>query len=114
MNEIVEVALFTKDVEAVTRFYGALVGAQPVEEWPGGATYQVGSVSLLVHERSDAPDAGPANEDHFALAVPDLDALCAELRGRGVAFLVEPREFPWGRSAYLRDPDGRIVELSQR
>jgi len=38
---------------------------------------------------------------------------CEELRGRGFAFLVEPRDYPWGRPAYLRDPDGRLVELSE-
>ena len=114
MNEIVEVALFTTDVQAVARFYGALVGAEPVEEWSGGATYDAGSVTLLIHERADAPAAGPANEDHFALAVPDLDAACEELRGQGITFLAEPRDYQWGRSAYLRDPDGRVVELSQR
>ena len=27
--------------------------------------------------------------------------------------LVEPRAYPWGRSAYLRDPDGRLVELAE-
>jgi len=26
---------------------------------------------------------------------------------------VEPRDYQWGRSAYLRDPDGRLVELAQ-
>lgn len=56
---------------------------------------------------------GPPNEDHFAVGVTGLDAACEELRERGVGFLVEPRDYPWGRSAYLRDPDGRLVELSQ-
>jgi catechol 2,3-dioxygenase-like lactoylglutathione lyase family enzyme len=56
---------------------------------------------------------GPPNEDHVALGVEDLDAACAELRAHGVTLLVEPRDYPWGRSAYLRDPDGRLVELSQ-
>ncbi len=58
-------------------------------------------------------DGGPPNEDHFALAVDDLDGACEELRSEGVTFLVEPRDYPWGRSAYLRDPDGRLVELTQ-
>jgi catechol 2,3-dioxygenase-like lactoylglutathione lyase family enzyme len=31
----------------------------------------------------------------------------------GLRLLVEPRDYPWGRSAYLRDPDGRLVELAQ-
>ncbi|MBA3433288.1 MAG: hypothetical protein H0U08_04260 [Actinobacteria bacterium] len=38
---------------------------------------------------------------------------CEELRERGFAFLVEPRDYPWCRPAYLRDPDGRLVELSE-
>ena len=43
----------------------------------------------------------------------DVDASCDALRRTGLTFLVEPRDYPWGRSAYLRDPDGRLVELSQ-
>ena len=58
-------------------------------------------------------DDGPPNEDHFALAVDDLNAACAELVAHGLAFVLEPRDYPWGRSAYLRDPDGRLVELAQ-
>jgi catechol 2,3-dioxygenase-like lactoylglutathione lyase family enzyme len=47
------------------------------------------------------------------VSVADLERACDELRGRGIALLAEPREYPWGRSAYLRDPDGRLLELSQ-
>ena len=64
------------------------------------------SVKLLVHERADAPEDGPPNEDHFAVGVDDLDATCASSAPRASRFLVEPRDYPWGRSAYLRDPDG--------
>ena len=63
--------------------------------------------------RGGAPGGGPPNEDHFALGVSDLDAAAAELAADGLTFLVEPRDYDWGRSAYLRDPDGRLVELSQ-
>jgi len=27
--------------------------------------------------------------------------------------VVGPKEFYWGRSAYVRDPDGRLVELTK-
>lgn len=113
MNELVEIALFTDDVESAKAFYGRLLGTAPVEEWPGGAIYAAGGAKLLVHERGGAPEGGPPNEDHFALGVTDVDAAAAGLQAAGLTFLVEPRDFPWGRSAYLRDPDGRLVELSQ-
>jgi catechol 2,3-dioxygenase-like lactoylglutathione lyase family enzyme len=113
VRDLVEVALFTDDVTAATRFYGRLLGGEPETEWPGGAIFAVGTAKLLVHERVAAVEGGPPNEDHFALAAADLDGACAELRAHGFVFMAEPRDYPWGRSAYLRDPDGRLVELSQ-
>jgi len=113
MSEFVEIALFTDDVEGTRRFYERLLGIAPEAEWPGGAIYAVGTIKLLVHERAGALEEGPPNEDHVALGVADLDGAGVELRTRGVGFLVEPRDYAWGRSAYLRDPDGRLVELAQ-
>jgi len=113
MRKPVEIALFTDDVDSARRFYAQLVGVSAEAEWPGGAIFAAGDVKLLVHERAATTEGGPPNEDHVAFGVADLEEVCAELRAHGVAFLVDPREFSWGRSAYLRDPDGRLVELSQ-
>jgi len=113
MKSVAEIALFTDDVQPTTGFYRGLLGVEPVAKWPGGAIFAVGDSKLLVHERSAAMESGPPNEDHFAFSVVDLDAACDELRAHGALFVVEPREYPWGRSAYLRDPDGRLVELSE-
>ena len=109
-----EVAVFTDDVRACVTFYRALLGAAPVSEWPGGAIFDPGGVIVLIHERAAAMDEGPPNEDHFAFSVADLDAACSTLQEQGTTILLEPREYPWGRSAYARDPDGRLVELAQR
>jgi catechol 2,3-dioxygenase-like lactoylglutathione lyase family enzyme len=113
VSAFVEIALFTDHVEETRAFYQRLLGETPEAEWPGGAVYVAGTLKLLVHQRAGQPEGGPPNEDHVALGVPDLEATCDELRGHGVALLVEPRDYPWGRSAYLRDPDGRLVELGQ-
>jgi catechol 2,3-dioxygenase-like lactoylglutathione lyase family enzyme len=110
-RRLVEVALFTDDVDALKRFYRDLTGSAPKAEWPGGAIFAVGDVELLVHERGTPVEGGPANEDHVAVGVRDVDATFAELRAKGCEVHVEPRAYDWGRSAYLRDPDGRIVEL---
>jgi catechol 2,3-dioxygenase-like lactoylglutathione lyase family enzyme len=113
MSGLAEIAVFTDDVASVSAFYRALVGAAPVSEWPGGALFSVGEAEILVHERGADMTDGPPNEDHFALAVDDLDRACEGLRAAGCVLLLEPRDYPWGRSAYLRDPDGRLVELAQ-
>ena len=112
MTAIGEIALFTSDVEGTAAFYRDLIGAPPIAEWPGGALFALGSGKLLVHERAATTDDGPPNEDHFAISVDAFDEACATLVAHG-ALLLEPRDYEWGRSAYLRDPDGRLVELSQ-
>jgi catechol 2,3-dioxygenase-like lactoylglutathione lyase family enzyme len=108
-----EIALFTDDVETVSAFYGRLIGSMPVAEWPGGAIFAAGEAKILVHERAAGMEEGPPNDDHFALSVADLEATCEALGAEGSELLLEPRDYPWGRSAYLRDPDGRLVELTQ-
>lgn len=113
MSGIGEIALFTHDVDGVAAFYRSLAGGAPVAEWPGGALFALGDAKLLVHEQGAAMADGPPNEDHFAVTVDGLDATCQMLTESGIAFLVEPRDYPWGRSAYLRDPDGRLVELTE-
>jgi len=84
-----------------------------VAERAGGAIFAAGESKILVHERSASTDGAPPNEDHCTVAIDDLDATCDALRARGLELVVEPRDYTWGRSAYLRDPDGRLVGLAQ-
>jgi uncharacterized glyoxalase superfamily protein PhnB len=43
----------------------------------------------------------------FTLFVDDVDAMCAELKERGVDLLNGPMDRPWGiRTASFRDPAG--------
>jgi catechol 2,3-dioxygenase-like lactoylglutathione lyase family enzyme len=61
---------------------------------------------------------------HFGLWVNDVDAIAARARDAGVVFLVEPAvsdtwlygETSGGRvkTAFMRDPDGNVVQVDQR
>ncbi len=57
-----------------------------------------------------------AAQDRFMLIVEvaNVDAEVERIRSLSVEILQEPRNFPdWGyRGAYLRDPDGNLIELS--
>jgi uncharacterized glyoxalase superfamily protein PhnB len=78
-------------------------------------------VNLL--NASEAPElvkpAKAATEDagvrfQFTLEVDDVDAMCEELRGRGVEILNGPIDRPWGiRTASFRDPGGHIWEIAK-
>lgn len=63
--------------------------------------------------RLDPPtQSAPGFEIGFK--VDDVDAAFADLTTAGAAAVAPPTTRPWGqRTAYLRDPDGHLVELAQ-
>ena len=110
---LAEIAIFTDEVQSTTQFYEQLLGYAPVFHAPSIALFDVKGVKLLIHSRAANMVGGPPNEDHFAFAVKDLDAVCNTFIAQGHSLELAPRDYEWGRSAYLRDPNGRLVELQQ-
>jgi len=121
------VTALTRDLEAITGFYRDVLGlALVVEEanpddpearhfWFGDAEGRAGTlVSFLEYPELEAGAAGAGGLHHFALAVSsaeELDAWVEYLRSRDVE-TTEVMERGRFRSIYLRDPDGRIVEIA--
>ncbi len=54
--------------------------------------------------------------DHFAFGVKgDFDGYCEQLKQKGVEFALDPLDFtPQVRIAYIKAPDGVLIELTQR
>jgi len=103
---------FTADLDRTASFYERLLGVSPESLSVGEtATFTLGEVKLFLHKRAGGMPGGPKDEDHITFAVEDVDEACAALRAQGIEIEFPPRDFYWGRSAYLRDPDGRLVEL---
>jgi len=108
---LTELALFTSDVAGLTDFYERVLGVAPSEQSDQHAVFQLGELVLRVHI-AVAPDPGdPAADDHVGFTVEGLDDRPAALTAAGLS-VDGPRDLPWGRSAYVRDPDGRLVELT--
>jgi predicted enzyme related to lactoylglutathione lyase len=110
MPRISEVALFTEDVSRLADFYEQLLGRPADSRSDAHASFELGGTTLFIHVAGDGSDyEGAPNRDHVAFAL-DQDAAADRARAAGTE-VVGPKEFYWGRSAYLRDPDGRAVEL---
>lgn len=107
--QLTELTRFVDDVEAAVDYYEGFLDAEPVSAWPGGAVFDLGGPTLLLHETVEHDDA--PGEDHAAFAVEDVDAACERLEAQGIAVAWPPADYDWGRSAYLRDPAGNLVEL---
>jgi catechol 2,3-dioxygenase-like lactoylglutathione lyase family enzyme len=110
---LIELAYFTPNVTEMAAFYRALLGTAPVAQSPDMAIFMAGHTKIFIH-RTYTPNAGDLPpENHTAFEVPDVDAACAALEAQGLTIEIPPKDYYWGRSAYLRDPDGHLIELNQ-
>jgi catechol 2,3-dioxygenase-like lactoylglutathione lyase family enzyme len=108
------VSVNVPDVNEALPFYTDVLGLTRRSDRPnfgfGGAWLDAGD-QQQVHliEAKPPPDFG----QHLALAVGDLGATVAELRGSGVV-VTDPVEVGPGYQAFLHDPAGNMIELYQR
>ena len=79
------------------------------------AQFDTGTCRLALYERAQMDDlVGPGERFEIGFKVADVDIAYERLVGAGAAPAVEPGTRPWGqRTAYVRDPDGHLVELAQ-
>ena len=118
-------ALTTGRFELLRRFYVEQIGLAEVGGFPDHdiVFLQAGStaIELIGEEGSPVPElderARRHGWHHLAWEVEDVDAAFAELVARGVPVHSPPESFPEAaptmRIAFLRDPDGNLLELVQ-
>ena len=122
------VALNCRDPEVTERFYARHVGFERARVVPLGEQQLVflrsGDVWLELFQ-AEGDDAGPRFDGdgphvhgvrHLAFQTEDVDAVLKRL-GDDVEVTLGPLDFgafiPGWRTAWVRDPDGVIVEISQ-
>ncbi len=117
------VHLRSRDPVSAATFYTSMFGARetgrvgndPVQRIIldlGGLTIFIEQATADVHPPLTSPCLGI---EHIGLAVEDIEAAMAELKGRGVAFRTEIIERgPGLRIAFLDAPDGAVIELLER
>ena len=115
--------LVVSDQDRSRDFYASVFGAKVVLErdpvimrlansWlilnvGGGPTDDKPAVTL-------APPSDPDRTSAFLnLRVADIAACYAEWSARGAEFLTEPRDHASEIRAYIRDPDGHLIEVGQ-
>jgi lactoylglutathione lyase len=121
-KEIGAITLFVEDVGQSTAFYQDVFDLKPAFSDDNGCMFKLVNTLLFLTRSSDAPKmiapaaAGvPGNGPRhvFAIIVPDVDAVCAELTGKGVVLLNGPEDRDWGmRTANFQDPDGYVWEIA--
>lgn len=120
--EFTQVRLIVTDFAGMFGFYRDVLGIKPQfddDSGPYAAFKPDGGGTIALHDRAAlagvVPDLAPASGDRslIALRFDDIDQAVAELRDRG-ANPTEPAALgDRVRAAYLRDPEGNLIELQQ-
>ena len=107
-----EIAFFTDDVGATRNFYQNLLGSDPIAQSDGMVIFMTDDIKIFIHRTYKPEEGDLPPENHIAFIVADVDEAVASLQSVGLEIEVKPRDYYWGRSAYLRAPDGQLIELT--
>jgi catechol 2,3-dioxygenase-like lactoylglutathione lyase family enzyme len=89
------------------------------------ADFTLGTVNISLfdkHKMSEAvgtshltAEVNAQDKICLVFAVENVDAICQQLKTRGIQLAVEPTDHAdWGvRTAHFRDPDGNLIEINQ-
>jgi catechol 2,3-dioxygenase-like lactoylglutathione lyase family enzyme len=117
------VILIVENLDRSLHFYTGVLGLKLGHRSGDYAQLDTGVTRLALYSRSamaktlgmslERPGSNaPGFEIGFKVA--DVDAAVDEVVARGAALAVPPTERFWGqRTAYVRDPDGHLIELAQ-
>ena len=116
--------LRSPDPEETAVWFERMLGAQVIRSMTQGkprVDLKLGGANVFIMpvapgDGVHAPPVTPYQGlDHFGLAVSGIDAVAAELKGKGAEFTMEPRTVrPGLRVCFLRGPQGISVELLER
>jgi predicted enzyme related to lactoylglutathione lyase len=114
------VSVPTRDLDAATEFYGAVLGLprssvyQRGEGPPVGAEFEAGDLTLsVIVAETLGIDFRPINVP-IALHVEDIEAARAELESRGITFRADTLDTSVCYMAFFTDPDGNALMLHHR
>jgi catechol 2,3-dioxygenase-like lactoylglutathione lyase family enzyme len=104
--ELVEVVVYTRDMERATAFYRDTLGLEPDFESEHWTTFRTGACTLALHAGAEAPDP--------TFQVTDAAAERDRLVAAGVD-VTEIREPAAGLRVFdARDPDGNRFSIESR
>jgi len=107
LKRIPHITIGVSDLKNSVHFYQDILGLEKIGEWPTYAIFDIAGVTLGLE---------PKAKLEICLLVDDVDKAHRDLRDKGVKFVTEPKDQPWGgRTATFVDPDGNkfVIESFQ-
>jgi catechol 2,3-dioxygenase-like lactoylglutathione lyase family enzyme len=107
MRRLVQIILFTPDIEAMRTFYESGVGLHPVYAGPNWTSYRTAGVTLALHPLGGVHE----REIELTFDSPDVAAEVGRFGSWGLHPAGEVQDQPYGTTVQFRDPVGNLVAL---
>jgi len=108
------VTFCVSDLDRASRFYEETMGLEKKYQYSSYVGFECGGVEIgLIPKLAEGQKANqPSASVEFL--IDDVEKLCSELKGKGVRFVEELHEEPWGgKQATFTDPDGNTLQIVQ-
>jgi len=113
MKSVWGLTLAVSNLAKAVVFYEEILGLNKKYEYESYAGFQCGGVEIGLRpgrKKKGFLEDAPSIE----FLVDDVDAVYQTLKSKGVKFVEEPHDEPWGgREAAFLDPDGNLLEIMQ-
>ena len=122
LEKVFYTSVLVSDQDKALDFYTNVLGLEkrvenPTPDGPRFLTVGVkGDEFQLVLWPGTPGEAQPAMgrpPASVTIATDDCRRTAEELKARGVEFVSDVREFPWGYVAQFKDPDGNLLQLRE-
>lgn len=120
-RKIGAMTLFVPDLDRALEFYQDALGLDAQDLGDGTAMVRFKDMFVFLRKAAKAQEPLPEvlqearkGAGQFAIIVDDVNAVSADLTGRGVKLLSGPEDRAWGmRTITFADPGGYIWEIAQ-
>ena len=110
--------LYVDDPAISARFYGDLLGREPLDARPGFVMFRLDNGMRLGLWGKDTVSPAPNAPGGFEIGWPvagnaDVDQIASDWAANGVTILQQPENMSFGRTFTALDPDGHRLRVYQ-
>lgn len=113
VGKLSTITLVVKDIDRSVAFYRDILGLKIQMHTPFWSGMDAGNIIVGLHPESEHSKVSPGGGCTFGFEVSDIQKTAAELKSKGVNFLMDPKLEDFGWLAVFADPDGYSILLAQ-
>jgi len=108
------ITFYVSDLKRSAGFYEKTLGLEKKYTYSSYVGFQCGNLEIGLIPKSKTEERAELTSPSVEFLVDDVDKTYKELKDKGVKFIKELHDEPWGgRQASFTDPDGNVLEIVQ-